>query len=133
MKFASTRLITDDVQRLVDFYELVTGRHFERPNPAFAELVTPGAGTLAIGSSETLPLFAGTGLTAGANTSAIIEFRVDGVDAHRARIGDQAEVVQAPVSLPWGNRAFMLVDPDGNRVNLYEPFTDEAKARFTDR
>lgn len=133
MRFASTRLITDDIQRLVDFYELVTQLRFERPNPAFAELVTPGAGTLAIGSSETLPLFAGTGLTAAANTSAIIEFHVEDVDAHRARIGDQATVVQEPVTLPWGNRAFMLVDPDGNRVNLYEPFTEAAKARFADR
>jgi predicted enzyme related to lactoylglutathione lyase len=133
MRFASTRLITDDVQRLVDFYELVTEQRFERPNPAFAELVTAGAGSLAIGSSQTLPLFAGTGLTAAANTSAIIEFQVHDVDAHRARIGDRAEVVQEPITLPWGNRAFMLVDPDGNHVNLYEPFTDEARARFADR
>ena len=133
MKFASTRLITDDVQGLVDFYELVTERRFERPNPAFAELVTRGAGTLAIGSSKTLPLFAGSGLTIGDNTSAIIEFQVEGVDAHRARIGDQAKVVQEPVTLPWGNRAFMLADPDGNRVSLYEPFTDEARARFARR
>lgn len=94
MKFASTRLITDDGERLVNFYELVTELRFGWPKPAFAELVTAGAGTLAIGSSETLPLFAGTGLTAAANTSAIIEFQVQDVDAQRARIGDRAEVVQ---------------------------------------
>ena len=35
--------------------------------------------------------------------------------------------------MPWGNRALMLADPDGNRVNLYTPVSDEAIARFTSR
>ena len=133
MRFASIRLITDDLDRLVAFYELVTGARFARPHPAFAELPNPGGGTLAIGSSATLPLYAGTGLTAAANTSAIIEFQVDDVDADRARLGDAVEVVQEPVTMPWGNRALMLRDPDGNRVNLYTPATDEAGDRFAGR
>lgn len=133
MKFASTRLITDRLDQLVEFYELVTGLRFERPNPAFAELPTPGGGTLALGSSSTLPLFAGTGLEVAANTSAIVEFQVDDVDVERARLGDRVQVLQEPVTMPWGNRAMMLADPDGNRVNLYSPATDEAKARFAGR
>ncbi len=133
MKFASTRLITDRLEPMIAFYELVTGARFERPNPAFAELPTAGGSTLAIGSSSTLPLFAGTGLEAAANTSAILEFQVDDVDAERARLGDSVPVLQEPVTMPWGNRAMMLADPDGNRVNLYAPATDEAKARFAGR
>lgn len=117
---------------LVEFYELVTGETFARPHPAFAELATAG-GTLAIGSDATLPLFPGTGLTAASNTSAIIEFQVDDVDGERERLGDRVQVLQEPNTLPWGNRAMMLADPDGNRVNVYTPFTDEAKARFAGR
>ena len=82
MKFASVRLITDDVDRLVAFYELVTGMTCNRPSPVFAELVTP-AGTLAIGGAATLPLFEGSDLKAAANDSAIIEFQVDDVDQRR--------------------------------------------------
>jgi predicted enzyme related to lactoylglutathione lyase len=57
VKFASVRIITDDLDRLVEFYEQVTGVSAERPAPVFAELVMPGA-TLAIGHSDTVPLFA---------------------------------------------------------------------------
>lgn len=132
MKLASIRLITDDIDRLVEFYELVTGTVCERPSPVFAELVTAGA-TLAIGSSATLPIFEGCGLEAAANSSAIVEFQVDDVDRERERLGSGVEVVQEPTTMPWGNRAMMLKDPDGNRVNLYTPVTEEAIDRFADR
>ena len=112
--------------------KLVTGMTCERPSPAFAELVTTG-GTLAIASSATLPLFEGCGLSAADNTSAIVEFQVDDVDQDRARLGDRVEILQEPTTMPWGNRALMLADPDGNRVNLYTPVSDEAIARFTSR
>ena len=133
MKFASTRLITNDLDRLVRFYELVTGATFSRPHPSFAELPTDHAGTLAIGDTSTLVAFPRSGLTAAANSSAIIEFQVDDVDAVRRRIADRAEVLQEPITMPWGNRAMMLRDPDGNRVNVYTPTTDAAKQRFAGR
>lgn len=132
MKLASLRLLTRQLDELVEFYELVTGATFERPSPVFAELITSG-GTLAIGGEATLPLFAGTGLTVAANSSTIIEFQVDDVDHERQRLGDRVQVLQEPTTMPWGNRAMMLADPDGNRVNLYAPFTAEAKARFAGR
>ena len=37
MDFASIRIITDDVDRLARFYELVTGIPARRPAPVFAE------------------------------------------------------------------------------------------------
>lgn len=132
MQFASVRLITSRLDELVDFYELVTGMTFQRPNPVFAELVTSG-GTLAIGGDATLPLFPGTGLTTASNASAILEFQVDDVDEERERLGDRVQVLQEPTTMPWGNRAMMLADPDGNRVNLYTPHAEEAKARFAGR
>ena len=51
MKFASVRIITADVDRLVGFYETLLGITADRPAPVFAELVT-SAGTLAIGDVQ---------------------------------------------------------------------------------
>ena len=129
MKFASVRLITSRLDELVDFYEFVTGATFERLNPVFAELVTSG-GTLAIGGDATLPLFPGTGLVAASNTSAIIEFQVDDLQAEYERLKDQVEVVLEPKMMPWGNITAQFRDPEGNLVALYTPVTDEAKRRF---
>jgi hypothetical protein len=56
MKFISTRIITTDVNRLVDFYEMVTEVSATWGNELFAEIPT-SVGTLAIGSDKTVPLF----------------------------------------------------------------------------
>jgi predicted enzyme related to lactoylglutathione lyase len=129
MKLVSIRLITADVKRLVSFYEMVTGAEAIWANELFAEIPT-SAGTLAIGSDKTVPLFGAGSAEPAANRSAIIEFIVDDVDADFARLRDQLKsVVTEPTTMPWGNRALLFRDPDGNLVNLFTPVTDEAKAR----
>ena len=75
MQLASIRIITDDLDRLVSFYEHLTGVTAERPAPPFAELVLPSA-TLAIGQSQTVALFGAGSARAADNHSMIIEFRV---------------------------------------------------------
>ena len=132
MKLASIRLITADVARLVRFYEAVTGGTMTVHTPDFAELATAG-GTLAIGSTRTLAAFGGDHIARAAeNRSAIVEFLVDDVDAAferlSAMLGDA--VVQAPTTMPWGNRSLLVRDPDGTLVNLFTPLTEEARARL---
>ncbi|OCB20213.1 glyoxalase [Mycobacterium malmoense] len=130
MKFVSTRIITADVNRLVNFYETVTGVTAVWGNELFAELPTP-VGTLAIGSDKTVPLFAAGSAEPAANRSAIVEFLVDDVDAEYERLREGiGEVVTTPTTMPWGNRALLLRDPDGNLVNLFTPVTDAARAKF---
>ncbi len=73
-EFLSTRIITADVNRLVDFYEMVTEVSAVWGNELFAEIPT--------------------------------------------------------TTMPWGNRALLFRDPDGNLVNLFTPVTDEARAKF---
>ncbi|WP_433377113.1 VOC family protein [Actinoplanes sp. CA-142083] len=115
MNLTSIRLITDDVARLTDFYSLVTGLPARHWTPDFAEIVTPGA-TLAIGNSKTVSFVRGD------NRAAIVEFRVDDVDAEYARLrGTVGDVVQEPTTMPWGNRSLLLRDPDGTLVNLFTP------------
>lgn len=130
MDFASIRLITDDVDGLVRFYEQITGLPLVRSNDDFAELHTPSC-TLAIASTRTMTLF-GTGAARPAdNHTAIIEFRVGDVDQEYARlkalIGD---FVLEPTTQPWGNRSMLFRDPDGNLLNFFTPVSPEARKKF---
>jgi predicted enzyme related to lactoylglutathione lyase len=130
MKFISTRIITADVQRLVDFYELITEVSAIWGNELFAEIPTP-IGALAIGSDKTVPLFGAGSAEPAANRSSIVEFIVDDVDAEYERLRERVvDVVTKPTTMPWGNRALLFRDPDGNLVNLFTPVTDEARAKF---
>ncbi|WP_423488625.1 VOC family protein [Mycobacteroides sp. PCS013] len=130
MRFVSTRIITADVDRLVTFYEMVTEAVAVWGNELFAEIPTP-VGTLAIGSEKTVPLFGRGSAEPAANRTAILEFIVDDVDAEFARLRERlADVVTEPTTMPWGNRALLFRDPDGNLVNLFTPVTDEARAKF---
>lgn len=130
MKFLSTRVITADVRRLVDFYERVTDIAAVWASELFAEIHTP-VGTLAIGSDKTVALFGAGSAEPAANRSAIIEFIVDDVDVEYERLRDYVgEIVTPPTTMPWGNRALLFRDPDGNLVNLFTPVSDEARAKF---
>ncbi|BEL05457.1 VOC family protein [Actinoplanes sichuanensis] len=123
MQFASVRVITGDVARLTDFYEIVTGRPARRHTPDFSEIVLPGA-TLAIGGAATVRLFGEGSAEPASNRTAIVEFRVDDVDAEFARLRDTiGEPVQPPTTMPWGNRSLLFRDPDGTLINLFTPAT----------
>ena len=130
MNLVSIRLITDDVARLVSFYERITGVEADRPAPEFAELRTPH-GTLAIGSTSTVALFGPGSARPAENRTAIIEFLVEDVDALFASLADgSVEMVGEPKTMPWGNRSLLLRDPDGSLVNLFTPVTPAAIAKF---
>jgi predicted enzyme related to lactoylglutathione lyase len=118
MSFASIRIITDDLEGLVAFYEQVTGQRAERPAPVFAQFSGPGA-NLAIASTATVAMLGGA-LAPAANRSVCIEFEVDDVDGAFAELEPKSEdIVLEPTTMPWGNRSALVRDPDGNVVNLF--------------
>ncbi|MGW0323664.1 VOC family protein [Nocardia sp. NPDC003183] len=126
MNLVSIRLITDDIEQLVGFYQRVTGVEARWATPDFAEIVTP-AGTLAIGSVRTVALFGAGSARPADNRTAIIEFMVSDVDADYRRLRDSVEdFVNKPTTMPWGNRSLLLRDPDGNLINLFTPITARA-------
>ncbi|WP_405834354.1 VOC family protein [Streptomyces sp. NBC_01176] len=130
MNFVSVRIITGDVARLVDFYERATGVPADWSNEDFAEIRTASA-TLAIGSTRTVPLFAPGSARPADNHSVIVEFLVDDVDRTHRNLTDFVEdFVNEPTTMPWGNRALLFRDPDGNLVNFFTPVTPDALARF---
>jgi len=129
MDFVSVRIITDDIKRLVQFYEGL-GLKAVWYTDDFAELSSATC-TLAIGSKRTMDLFGAGAATPAANRSVILEFRVDDVDdAYRKLESQLTDVVQQPTTQPWGNRSLLFRDPDGNLVNLFTPVSPEAIRKY---
>jgi predicted enzyme related to lactoylglutathione lyase len=130
MDFVSLRIITDDIKRLVQFYEAVSGLPARWYTDEFAELATPSC-TLAIASKRTMDLFGAGAARPADNHSAIIEFRVADVDAEFTRLRELVgDVVQTPTTQPWGNRSWLFRDTDGNLVNFFTPVSPEAIRKF---
>lgn len=131
MNFVSLRIITADVKRLTQFYEQITGIPVTMYTEDFGELKTPAC-TLAIGSTSTLQAFGGEVARPADNHTAIIEFRVDDVDAEYRKLADVIgdSLVQQPTTMPWGNRSLLFRDPDGSLVNFFTPVSADAIKKF---
>ena len=131
MQFASIRIITDDLDRLVSFYEQVTGVTAERPAPPFAEFVMPSV-TLAIGHSQTVGLFGAGSARAADNHSMIIEFRVttSTPNTHACSTSSRRGSRNQP---RCRGATALFRDPDGNLVNLFTPASEEVIQRFQGR
>jgi len=120
VKFAYTRLITEDVPSLATFYERTLGVS-RKGDDSYVEL-HPGGAILAIASREAASFMHGGEWSAGANRSAILEFEVDDVDVERSRIDPfVTDWLQQPKDMPWGNRSMLFRDPDGNPMNFFTP------------
>lgn len=130
MQLVATRIITDDVDQLLAFYEQVTGLKAVRLHPLFGEIQTEH-GHLAIASSQTVPLLGENAAEAGANRSVMLDFMVNDVDATYERLQAlDITFVNEPTNMPWGNRSLLFRDLDGNLVNFFTPIDAAAKERF---
>jgi predicted enzyme related to lactoylglutathione lyase len=130
MKLTSLRIITKNIQSLVQFFEYVTGTTAKWYTEDFAEILTETA-TLAIASTKTMSLF-GEGLVNPGRGGIIIEFWVSNVDEQFERIKDfLQDIVQTPTTMPWGNRSLLFRDPDGNLINFFTPVTPDAIKKFS--
>jgi len=132
MNLISIRIITNDVSKLMEFYEQITQLKGVRYTEDFAELQTADA-TLAIGSTKTLQFFGDKEVAKAAeNRSAIIEFITNDVDRIYQEQSDflASFLVQKPTTMPWGNRSLLLRDPDGNLVNFFTRVSMDAISRF---
>jgi uncharacterized glyoxalase superfamily protein PhnB len=120
MKLASTRIVTSDVSKLAQFYELITGIA-PHGGADYIEFRTSGS-ILALCSQRAIRQYNADAANPQANRSAILEFQVEDVDAERSRL--EAAVVtwvQEPTDQPWGNRSMLFRDPDGNLINFFTP------------
>ncbi|WP_242196456.1 MULTISPECIES: VOC family protein [unclassified Pseudomonas] len=117
MKFASVRIVTQQFEQLIRFYQNLSTIEPRHRADGFAEIDFEGV-VLAI-SDERLVRLHNNGLAvAASNRSAILEFQVEEVEAILLRVSS-TQVVMPVTIMPWGNTCALLQDPDGNLVNIF--------------
>jgi catechol 2,3-dioxygenase-like lactoylglutathione lyase family enzyme len=115
----NTCLITNDVSRLVAFYEPVLGLKAKWSGKDYAEFPT-GRGVLAIFSAEAQEMYIPGSAEAAKNKSMVLEFEVADVDREFRRLEELVKTwVKPPTTQPWGTRSVYFRDPDGNLVDFY--------------
>lgn len=122
MRLQQTRLVTADVDRLIRFYEAVTGAGHGREGPQYLEFAAPCEGLAIAGGGGAVQAYGEGVVVTAQNRSAILDFAVDDVDVEVARLRPfVTDWVMEPTDMPWGNRIALFRDPDGNLVNLFAP------------
>jgi len=117
----NTCLITNNVKRLVDFYEPILAVKAKWSGKDYAEFPT-GVGVLAIFSEEAQERYIPGSTKAAKNKSIVLEFRVADVDQQYRRLQSAVKTwVKPPTTQPWGTRSIYFRDPDGNLVDFYTP------------
>jgi catechol 2,3-dioxygenase-like lactoylglutathione lyase family enzyme len=120
-RLVNTRLITNDVKRLVEFYEHVLAQEAKKTGEDYAEFPT-AVGVLAIFSADAQERYIPGSAEAAKNKSVVLQFRVDDVDQQYLRLqGFVKTWVKPPTTQPWGTRSIYFRDPDGNLVDFYVP------------
>jgi uncharacterized glyoxalase superfamily protein PhnB len=120
MNLKQSRLVTEDVQRLTHFYEAVTGAKGEVLSSGYVEFQRTPCQGLAITATTTTRAYGEGVLAPSANRSLVLDFEVDDVDAQYERLKELvSDWVLTPATMPWGNRAMVFRDPDGNLVNFF--------------
>ena len=119
MKFASIRLVTEQFEALLAFYQQLSGIEPVRLAEGFAEVRFEGA-VLAISSQQLVARFNAGAAIAASNRSAILEFEVQDVESVGNSLRQaNVELVMPVTRMPWGNLSLLARDPDGNLVNIF--------------
>jgi catechol 2,3-dioxygenase-like lactoylglutathione lyase family enzyme len=118
-------LITNDVKRLVEFYEPVLALKAKKTGEDYAEFPT-GVGVLTIFSKDTQERYIPGSAEAAKNRSVVLQFRVSDPDQEYRRLQRLVKSwVKPPTTQPWGTRSIYFRDPDGNLVDFYAPIKDQ--------
>lgn len=121
MHFKQTRLVTKDVARLTRFYEAVTGAHRVPGGDGYVEFRVP-VDCLGIVGPAVEDAYGPGVVRPGANRSAVLDFEVEDVDREFVRLREiVTDWVLPPTNNPWGTRAMLFRDPDGNLINVFAP------------
>ncbi|HYL77400.1 MAG TPA: VOC family protein [Bryobacteraceae bacterium] len=121
MRLKQTRLVTKDVLGLAQFYEAITGVNRAPGGPVYVEFQAPCDG-LAIAGEAVQDAYGSDVVATAANRSAILDFEVEDVDREYHRLRNTVkDWVLTPTDQPWGTRAILFRDPDGNLINFFAP------------
>jgi uncharacterized glyoxalase superfamily protein PhnB len=117
----NTCVVTENVRRLVEFYEPILEQKAKWSGDDYAEFPT-GAGVLAIFSSSAQEKYIPGSAEAAKNRAVILEFKIADVDGEYRRLRSMVKTwVRRPTTQPWGTRSIYFRDPDGNLLDFYSP------------
>ena len=112
MRLVQARIVTDDVERAASFFASLLGLEVAL-NEFYVEIPAGGA---TVGFSK-------RHFTEWDHCPArqvILDFEVDDVDRHYARLSEiGVDWVLPPTDQPWGNRSMTLRSPEGILVNVF--------------
>lgn len=123
MELAQSRFVTDNVEQLAAFYAELLGT----PVTLNEYYVEVPAGPVTIGFSKRRFTEYRDHQAACSERGrqrrpgpSILDFQVDDVDAEYERIAAMGVTwVLPPTTQPWGSRAMIFTDPDGNLINVF--------------
>jgi uncharacterized glyoxalase superfamily protein PhnB len=120
MRLAQIRLITVDVPRLAAFYGAIA-RSVAIGSDVYAEIeMGPAGRAIAISNRAALEAHGAFDTTITGRHSFIIDLEVRDIEAARKHLEPVADhMILEPTTQPWGNRAMMFRDPDGNLVSMF--------------
>lgn len=121
MELVQSRIVTDDVEKLASFYAALMETSVAL-NEYYVEVP---AGQLTVGFSkrrftEYQEINAARTGKPGRRCGYVLDFLVDDVDAEYERISALGvDWVMPPTNQPWGSRAMIFADPEGNLINVF--------------
>jgi len=123
LELVQSRIVTDDVARLAAFYAGLVQAEAVL-NDYYVEVPT---GAISVGFSRRHFTEYREDQTACPGcpqhrAQIILDFRACDVDAEYRRIaGLGVDWLTLPTTQPWGNRAMIFRDPEGNLINVFSP------------
>ena len=118
MQRSFTNILVEDVTQTAAFYETLLGLKPKFSSDWFVNLEDPDNPGLELGILEQTNDIVPTG--AGKPPAGIIlTFVVDDCDAiHRRALAENADIVEAPTDMPYGQRRMIVRDPAGTFVDI---------------
>lgn len=124
MKLTHSGIVTDNIQRLREFYKDVLQIEPKNFGDSYVEFPTE-CGTLSLFSLAGQEKLASGSAQSASNRSVMLEFEVADVDKEYLRLqGMEIEWVKPPTTQGWGNRSIYFRDIDGHLINFYTRVSD---------
>jgi len=121
MELVQSRIVTDDVERLAAFYAALMETDVAL-NEYYVE-VPVGQTTVGFSKRRFTEFQESQAARTGKpcrRSGFVLDFLVDDVDAEYERIAALGvDWVMPPTDQPWGCRAMIFADPEGNLINVY--------------
>ncbi|MBG6164328.1 putative enzyme related to lactoylglutathione lyase [Labrenzia sp. EL_13] len=118
MQRGFTNILAVDVAQTAAFYETLLGLKPKFSSDWFVNLADPGNPDLELGilqrTNEIVPASARQ-----APAGVILTFVVDDCDTiHQRAIASNADIVEAPTDMPYGQRRMIVRDPAGTFIDI---------------